>query len=50
MSTLVLVGGFEVHLTRGPMDWRLGKAGGGWGQIGNGGGKVVGRRSGGRNR
>jgi len=50
MSTRVLVGGFEVHLTRGPMDWRLGEAGGGWGQIRNGGGKVVGRGPGGRNR
>ena len=50
MSTRVLVGGFEVHLTRGPMDWRLREAGGGWGQIRNGGGKVVGRGPGGRNR
>jgi len=39
----------EVHLTRGPGNWRLGEAGGGGRQIRDGGCKVVGGRSGGRN-
>ena len=49
MSAWVLVSDIEVHLTRGPGNRRLGEAGGGGRQIRNGGGKVVGGRSGGRN-
>jgi len=50
MSTWVLVCDVEVHLTCCPGHWRLGEAGGSGRQVGDGGGKVVGGRSGGGNR